>query len=123
MQTINTASPAIAEHRIDLTPALRIDPATGRASGHGRAIMSYEGERIGESRQPAFDAARYLLDRGLALPCDKLTTYRGETPCLYTTVGRAAKLTIQENDKGGLRIAAWRPFVKEAVKPLAKAAE
>jgi hypothetical protein len=72
--------------------------------------MSYDGAFIGESRQPAFDAARYLLAKGLALPSDKLTTYRDGKPCLFATVGRAAKLTVRENDKGGIGIVTFRPF-------------
>lgn len=95
-------------HRIDLVDAYRIDPDTSRSAGHGKAKMFYEGVLIGESRQPAFDAARYLLEKRLALPTDKLTTYRGDKPCLYTTVGRAAKLAVSETGKSGPRIVAYR---------------
>jgi hypothetical protein len=121
MQTINTAS--TAEHRINLTTAFRVNPKTGMGAGQGKDRMFHEGGFIGESRQPTFDAARYLLTKGLALPSDRITTYRDRKACCLSTVGRAAKLTVAEDDKRGLRIAAWRPFVKEAVKPLAKAAE
>ena len=100
--------PTNCHHRIDLEPAYRIDPCTGQGAGHGRDRMFHEGGFIGESRQPAFDAARYLLAKRLALPSDKLTTYRNGTPCLYTTVGRAAKLTVTETGKSGPRIVAYR---------------
>ncbi|OAI31087.1 hypothetical protein A1351_22100 [Methylosinus sp. R-45379] len=111
---LDTLSTAIAHqttsHRIDLEPAYRVD-ANGRSAGHGKAFMFFEGECIGESHQPAFDAARYLLAKGLALPSDRLTTYRNGKPCLFTVVGRAAKLTVREDVNGGLTIAAYRPFV------------
>ena len=101
-------SPAHWHHRIDIESAYRIDPRTGKGAGHGNAHMFHEGELIGESRQPAFDAARYLLAKGLALPSDMLTTYRDGKPCLFTTVGRAAKLTIRETGKSGPRIVAYQ---------------
>ena len=109
MQTESTFTHP-ASHRIDLESAYRVDPATGRSSGHGKDRMFFEGEFIGESRQPAFDAARVLLARGLALPCDRLTTFRSDRPCLLTTVGRGAKLTVEEDGKSGLRIRAYRPL-------------
>lgn len=101
-------SPAHCGHRIDLESAYRIDLRKGQGAGHGKARMFHEGELIGESRQPAFDAARYLLAKGLALPSDMLTTYRDGKPCLFTTVGRAAKLSVRETGKSGPRIIAYR---------------
>jgi hypothetical protein len=70
--------------------------------------MFHEGELIRESRQPAFDAARHLLAKGLALPSDRLTTYRNGKACIYTTVGRAARLTVKETGKSGPRVVAYR---------------
>ena len=106
--TTPATSPGHCHHRIDLESAYRIDPHTGKGAGHGKARMFHEGELIGESRQPAFDAARYLLAKGLALPSDKLATYRDGKPCLFTTVGRAAKLAVRETGKSGPQIAAYR---------------
>ncbi len=110
--TFTAATPATTaahcRHRIDLESAYRIDPRTGEGVGHGKARMFHEGEFIGESRQPAFDAARHLLAKGLALPSDMLTTYRDGKPCLFTTVGRAAKLAIRETGKSGPRIVAYQ---------------
>jgi hypothetical protein len=85
------------------------------ATTFGKAIMHYEGTDIGSSRQPIYDAARYLLANGLALPSDRITTYQDGRPCMLSIVGRAAKLTVQENDNGGLTLCAYRPFKKEAV--------
>jgi len=60
----DTLSTAVAHqtpsHRIDLESAYRVN-ARGVATGHGKARMLYQRECIGESHQPAFDAARYLL--------------------------------------------------------------
>lgn len=58
--------------------------------------MRYRGEIIGESGQPLFAAARYLLKAGKATSADRIETYRGETLCLAGQVGKAAKLTVKE---------------------------
>jgi hypothetical protein len=71
--------------------ALRIDLT---AASHDRATMHYRGEVIGESREPLFAAARYLLAKGLASPEDRIETWRGKTMCLAGPVGAAAKLTV-----------------------------
>lgn len=105
-------------HRIDLEPAFRVDPRNGRATGQGKDVMIYDGEVIGESKEPAFAAARHLLSNGLALPSDRLTTYRNGRPCLYTSVGRAAKLTVSESGKSGPRIVAYREAPVEMLKAL-----
>jgi len=110
--TSPVAARDVAEHRIDLDPAYRVD-CRGRWSGHGMAVMNYEGRGIGESKQPLYDAARYLLAHGLALPSDLIGTYREGALCLRSTVGRAAKLTIVEDSRTGPRIVAYRPFPKE----------
>ena len=70
-------------HRIELTAASR-----------DRATMHYRGEVIGESREPLFDAARYLLGKDLASPEDRIETWRGRTMCLTGPVGKAAKMTV-----------------------------
>lgn len=104
-------------HRIDLEPAFRVN-AKGHATGRGKARMVYNGEVIGESKEPAFAAARWLLEKGLALPSDLLTTFRNGKPCIYTRVGRAAKLTVSESGKSGPRIVAYREPPIEALRAL-----
>ena len=98
----------VYQHCIHLSSAYRFDPAKGVGSGHGKDRMFYEGVLIGVSRQPEFDAARWLLAEGLALPSDRLTSFRGDTPCIFTTVGRAAKLAVRETGKHGPKIVAYR---------------
>ncbi|CAJ0892730.1 hypothetical protein AMST5_04244 [freshwater sediment metagenome] len=106
-------------HRVDLEPAYRVtDPARGTTAGHGKAFMLYEGQVIGESKEPAFDAARWLLKRGLALPSDRLTTYRDGTPCVFTTVGRAATLSVRDNARCGVTLCAYREPSPETLKAL-----
>jgi len=114
METDTTAN----HHRVDLESAYRLHPTTGEGSGHGKDRMTYEGEFIGESREPAFAAARYLLAKDLALPSDRLTTYRNGKPCIFTTVGRAARLTIKETGKSGPRIVAYRDDEVKGLKAL-----
>ncbi len=113
--TTRPRAPLATSHRIDLEPAYRVD-AKGRAAGHGRAVMVYQGEVIGESKEPAFAAARWLLANGLALPSDGLVTYRDGRPCLFSTVGRAAKLTVAESGKSGPRIVAYREAPVEVLR-------
>lgn len=76
-------------HRIDLAP-----------SRHDRAVMMYDGQPIGESRQPLFSAARFLLARGLSQPDDLVATYRGAVMCLRAPVRMAAKLRVMETASG-----------------------
>lgn len=62
--------------------------------------MRHAGHVIGDSRQPLFDAARYLLRSGIAKASDRIATFRGSTMCLRATVGAAAKLSVSESDRG-----------------------
>jgi hypothetical protein len=76
-------------HRIDLSPA-----------ADDRARMSYGGIDMGTSRQPLLDAARKLLNEGLAMPQDRIETWRGTTFCLGASVGIAANMTVRETGYG-----------------------
>ena len=99
----------IATHRIDLTPAFRQKPDK-TYTGQGMAFMSYQGQPIGESKQPLFAAARWLLANGRALPGDRVQTYRSGVLCMTGPVDVAAGLTVLEPDSGGLRFARYKPF-------------
>lgn len=84
------------EHRIYLTQATRYG-SDGLSKGHGKAHMTYQGVSLGEpSDEPLFDAARRLLNRGLARPDDTIVTYRGDMPCMRGVVGKAAELAVVE---------------------------
>lgn len=106
----------MAVHRIDLRPDMR--PPTGWtrddrpvARGYGPIPMLYGAELIGASEQPEFAAARWLLDNCIAIPTDRLETYRGDTLCMYGIVGEMAKWTVVEDDKGkNFRLRRYKPF-------------
>lgn len=87
-------------HRVDLSPTHRGD----------RADMVVNGRAIGNSRVPLCDAARVLLGEGVASPDDTITTFRGDTPCLFGRVGAAAGQTVSEPPRGGLRFSRWQAF-------------
>jgi hypothetical protein len=88
--------------------------------------MRYRGEIIGESQQPLFDGARYLLAHGLASPNDRIETYRGKTMCLAGPVWAAAKLSVSDGVMGP-RFVLFRKFpgpppheMSDAPSPLAE---
>lgn len=85
-----------------------------------KAPMTYRGEVIGSSRQPIYDAARYLLDNNLASPDDMIETWRGGVLCMFGVVGEIAKRTVMER-RNGLVETAFQPFdpsVMPARKPV-----
>lgn len=60
----------------------------------------------GETLQPLLDAARWLLDCGLADPADRITAMRGGSPALTARVGVAAQLEVVDAPSRGPRF--WR---------------
>lgn len=69
-------------------------------SSRGITPYSYNGVTIDASREPLLDAARYLLDSGLAQPDDILEAYRDSKRCLVAYVEKAARLTTVETATG-----------------------
>lgn len=79
----------MAIHRVDLEPAvIPID----------QAVMTYQGEFVGISHQPLYDAARELLQMGIACEADRIETWRGNTMCLAGPVWAAAKLAVKRSN-------------------------
>lgn len=76
-------------HKIYLSPSTR-----------GITPYSYNGLTIGHSREPLLEAARYLLDSGLAQPDDVVEAYRDSRLCLRAFVEKAARLTVAESGSG-----------------------
>ncbi len=79
--------------------------------GRGRFAASIEGRTLPDySTDPFLDAARLLLSEGVS-PDEELTmSHQGSTiVSLRSTVGKAAKLTVVEGDRGTL-FAKYRPF-------------
>ena len=78
----------------------------GKFSAHlldGRKLLS-------SSRQPLLDAARVLLAQGIPPETPLAMQHKGSaTIAMTSTVGEAAKLTVEE-EPGGPRFRKWRPF-------------
>ena len=69
---------------------------------------------ICSSGQPFLDAARVMLDEGLATHQDWLIMRRASsgTDCLSASVAEAAKLSVEERRDGrGPVFLPWKPFV------------
>jgi hypothetical protein len=77
---------------------------------HSVYAVDYQGERIGQWRDPSCDAARWLLANGKAERSDTLIMTRGGKPAMRGGVGWLADRTVTENDKVSPRWAKWRPF-------------
>jgi hypothetical protein len=107
----------VADHRIDIAPARRLDnascaPGSQRNvwTGHNKYFVNFRGETIGEFRCPMCESSRWLLANGLAAESDSITSYRDGRPSMSGRVGVMAKLTVTENRKVGPVWAAWKPF-------------
>ena len=94
----------------------------------------HEGRRLCISRQPLLDAARTLLAEG-ADPKARIVMRRKGSDCLSSTIGAAAKLTVEDNTVGKPIFRRFRPrqetsgtaprrrFPEEGVVGIAEAAE
>jgi hypothetical protein len=72
-----------------------------------------DGRVLVQSRQPLLDGARKLLAEGVPPETVLETRHKGSAIIAQrTTVGEAAKWTVHESDKGGLRRVPWSPFEK-----------
>ena len=88
-------------HRVDIGPQI------------GSAKMmtcSFRGADLKPTHQLIYDCARYLLAAGLASEADTIETWRGEALSMSANIGQAAKWTVRENDRHGLKLIAYRPF-------------
>jgi hypothetical protein len=75
------------------------------------------GEIVCRGRSPVFALCRALLASG-APPESRLECYRGMTLALVVkSIGPGAKLTIEERDRGGIKIFRWRPISYDEVGP------
>jgi hypothetical protein len=73
------------------------------------------GVLVRSSKQPLLDAARALLDLGE--PPETVLTTRHQGSAIVaqrSTVGEAAKWTINGRDRGGLRRELWKPHPRAA---------
>ena len=79
-------------------------------AGIGRYVATLDGKSIARpTRQPFLDAARVLL----ALGHDPATlieaSHRGSAIVAMRSTCEAAKWTVEESDRGGLRKKLWQP--------------
>jgi hypothetical protein len=117
----NFLEPPMSTITIIATSARRRDPSTGNVTGHGRYLVSFQGEVIGTFRTPVCEAGRYLLEHRLATRADKLVMCRAENvpstgeqsegvPVLSGSVGWFADRSMEENEKVSPRWAKHRPM-------------
>src|SRR5262245_9170867 len=68
---------------------------------------------VESSRNPEFDGARALAAKGIT---GRLEVWRrgGTYPAMALDIERAARLTVKEDDKGGLRFVRWQPHPEQA---------
>jgi hypothetical protein len=66
-----------------------------------------DGEVITTSRQPVFDGARALIERGHH-PEELMCADQNGHLVFIATIGENARWTIEESDKAGLRKRPWR---------------
>ena len=81
-----------------------------RAELCGSDTCSAEGFIV-RANAPVLALCRKLVDAGYD-PTRPLHAYRGDTLCLTVrTIGEGAKLTVREDNRKGLRLVPWMPFV------------
>jgi hypothetical protein len=83
---------------------------------HGKFEARLDGSLICVSRQPLLDGARVLAAEGVDPATPIAMRHEGNTfDALGSTVGLAAKLTVEESEKIGPRLARWKAFSRSDV--------
>ncbi len=85
-----------------------------RAKRDGVFEVYLDGEQLLTTRRPLTDGARALLARGYNpnLPLAVRAENRNYDSFKPITIGEAAKWTVSEEDKGGLRLRPWKPHYR-----------
>jgi hypothetical protein len=92
------------------TVALILAPVPGRPSYY-RATDATGHVLAQASRQPLLDAARALAASGLPPETVVTASHRGSAVvAMRATLAEATPWTIEESDRGGLRMRRWKPF-------------
>ena len=71
---------------------------------------TYDGEHLGDFKQPETEAARWLKANRGAANSDRLVIRRGDSPAMSGGVGWLADRTVEENEKVSPRWRKFRPF-------------
>jgi hypothetical protein len=78
--------------------------------GHGQYFVYYENELIGEFKYPMMDAARWMLEHGIAKYDDTMGMQRTQgLDDMTGTVGVLAKCVIAETESGP-RFVKYKPW-------------
>jgi hypothetical protein len=104
------------------THRITIEPVSLGARGERYRITYAGAVLIESSRDPGFDACRTLLALGAT---GKLEVWWRDRSCpaMIFDIEGAARLTVSETDKEGLRVVRYRPFVAvEAQNPVSSRA-
>ena len=90
-------------------PILLIVTPAGRSTNRGPLFHARHGDRLlVTSHQPFLASARTRLAEGLDPATELILRHAGSTTdALRATVSAAARLTVLEDDRGGLRFGAW----------------
>lgn len=80
-------------------------------AGRSRFACSLDGEDIGTTDTPLYDAARVLMDRGHDPNAIVATRHAGSaTIAMFGRIGRLSGLTVSEPASGGIRVVRHRPM-------------
>ena len=78
---------------------------------HGRFVATLDGRQLCISRQPLLDAARVLLADGIDPETPIATRHAGsDFDAMTSTVGTAARWTVEEGNTVSPTLRRWRPF-------------
>jgi hypothetical protein len=94
---------------MQISHRITIEPVSLGARGE-RYRITYAGAVLMESsRDPGFDACRALMAQGITAKLE--VWWRGGSFAMILDIEGAARLTVSETDKQGLRLVRYRPFV------------
>src|SRR5580765_144013 len=81
-----------------------------RPAGNGRYFAMVRGTELPPKSEPFCNAARFLLPTTNPATPLIMRHAGSDTDALTSTVGAAAKLTVQEGEESGPRFIRWMPF-------------
>ncbi len=89
--------------RVHLKPIKKGRRYEAYLAGHSEPFVT-------NSRDPEHEACRVLVARGYS---GAVQFYHGITPSMRLQASAAARLTVSEEDRRGLRLRKWAPFSAE----------
>ena len=83
---------------------------------HGKFVVTLDGRQLCISSQPLLDGARVLINEGVDPATPIATRHAGaDFDAMTSTVGAAAKWTVEEGERVGPRFACWKAFPRSDV--------